>query len=114
MTIDYIVLGKLPISEQYPEDKKFQEKYKNKIILAYLNQLKRCFPCFPNRFSLRETELGYLACIDFENEQQFEYAKNVADDLPYCWDLYAQEELGKEYFKELREVICSTSKSSDQ
>lgn len=109
MTIDYIVLGKLPISEQYPEDKKFREKYKNKVVVAYLNQLKRCFPCFPDRFALQEIEKdsgNYHVAIDFIDEQQFEYAKNVADELPYCWDEEAQKELGKDYFKELKEIIC--------
>lgn len=109
MTIDYIVLGKSPSSEPYPENEKFREKYKNQVAVAYLNQLKRCFPCFPDRFALQEIEKdsgNYHVVIEFMNEQQFEYAKNVADDLPYCWDPFAQEELGKEYFKELREVIC--------
>lgn len=109
MATDYIILGKLPMSEQYPEDKKFREKYANKILVAYINQLKRCFPCFPDRFSLREIEENsnnYNVAIDFTNEQEFEYAKNIADDLPYCWDEQAQQDLGKSYFKDLKEIIC--------
>lgn len=113
MQIDYIVLGKAPLSEQYPEDKKFREKYTHKVTLAYLSQLKREFPCFPDRFSLREIKDNsndYSVAIDFTNEQEFEYAKNVADELPYCWDEKAQQELGKQYFKDLKDTLCPLKK----
>ena len=111
MTIDWIALGKSPQSEPVCfNNEKWAEKYKDRVLLAWFNQIRRTFPCFPDRIVIKQSGDEYFVVVTFENEIQFEYAKDLADELPFSWDDKAKEELGATYFKETREIYCSTEK----
>ena len=113
MTTDWIALGSAPISEPTCyNNEDWTEKYSREVLSAWLNQLRRTFPDYKSRLLIKSVpgakEISeYFVVITFENCIQFEEAKEVADDIPYCWDDKAKEELGALYFKETREIICN-------
>lgn len=116
MTTDWIVLGAAPQGEvTLFDNKEWVEKHRDKVLLAWFNQLRRTFPCFPDRICIKQDfpENNYFIVVTFDDEIQFEYAKDIADDLPYCWDDKAKEELGEAYFKETREIYCKNTNSKN-
>lgn len=105
--MEWISLGNSPISEPTGFDnKEWAERYSNRVLQVWLNQLRRTFPF--NSFEIKQLkDDSYVVVVLFENKEQLEQAKEVADELPYCWDSYSQKELGTTYFKETRELLCS-------
>lgn len=112
MTVDWIVLGSCPLSEPtcYNNDD-WAKEYSRKVLLAWLRQLRRTFPEYLDRITVRSISDNietseYFVVIDFDNMVEFESAKYVADNLPYCWDEEAKKELGKGYFEETIKIYC--------
>jgi len=116
MTTDWIALGYAPQGEvTLFNNKEWVEKYQDKVLLAWFNQLKRTFIGFSDRIYIKQDfpKNDYFIVVTFDNEVQFEQAKEIADNIPYCWDDQAKEELGKVYFKETREIYCRNTKSNN-
>ena len=111
MSEDWISLGNHPLSEPTCfENKEWANKYSGKVLTAWLNQLRRTFPCLPARIVIKQSQEEFFVVVTFTDERQFEYAKDIADELPYCWDDKAKEELGSLYFKETKELYCLKEK----
>ena len=110
--MDCIYLGTGPISEPACyNNKDWIEKYARPVLLAWLRQLRRTFPDYKHRLVIKgitgAMEISeYHVAIVFENNIQFEEAKEIADNLPYSWDDIAKKELGNKYFKETKEMYC--------
>lgn len=107
----YVICYNKPISEfNIPcEDEKYLSLGRQEIN-AWLNQLRRTFPF--TKFELQdigEKDKPFWTAIvpyDDSNEQDMIRAFNVVEEVPYCWDDKAREELGKEYFDYIRRLIC--------
>ena len=111
MTNSYIAIGCMPISEpSFFENEDWNKKYDKKVLTTYVDQLKRMFPLQAHDITIIDDEvIGFTAVVLFEegNENSFERAKNIAEELPYCWDDKSKEALGKQYFTDTLKLQCN-------
>ena len=118
MSRNYIVLGTAPLSEPvFFDNEEWTKEWGKSVLVTYAGQLKREFPTQAHNITIIKDDhyKSFVVVIQFidEKEDSWEIAKNIADQVPYCWDEISQKNLGKQYFRELKQILCNHTPFSE-